>query len=149
LVVWVIFGASLVMPLLLDFSARAFIYALLSLTVVRMLPVVISLSGRRLRWDTRLLMGWFGPRGLASVVFLLMAVEAAEHIGLDSMNNMITAMVGWTILLSVFLHGISALPLASWYSKRLESAPPDAPELVEVAELESRRGKHYTVVGSE
>jgi sodium/hydrogen antiporter len=55
--------------------------------------------------------------------------------------------VGWTILLSVFLHGLSALPLAAWYSKRLKSAPPDAPELVEVDELVSRRGRTYTPAG--
>ncbi len=143
-IVWGIFGSTLVIPLLLDFSARAFIYALMSLTVVRMLPVAIALIRRGLRADTRLLMGWFGPRGLASVVFLLMAIQGAEHVGLELESNMFTSMVAWTILLSVFLHGISALPLAGWYSKRLESAPPEAPELVEVDELSTRWGKHYT-----
>lgn len=145
-IVWVIFGASLVIPLLLNFSAAAFLYALLSLTVVRMLPVALSLSRSGMRWDTRLIMGWFGPRGLASVVFLLMAIQAAEHVGLELETNIFTSMIGWTILLSVFLHGITALPLAGWYGKRLESAPPDAPELVEVDELASRRGKHYVPV---
>jgi NhaP-type Na+/H+ or K+/H+ antiporter len=146
-IIWLIFGTSLVVPLLREFSAAAFLYALLSLTVIRMLPVIIALSRRHLRWDTQMIMGWFGPRGLASVVFLLMAIEAAEQIGTETETSMVVSMVGWTILLSVFLHGLSALPLAAWYSKRLKSAPPDAPELVEVDELVSRRGRTYTPAG--
>lgn len=145
--VWLIFGSSQVVPLLKDFSLPAFIYALLSLTVIRMLPVAIALSGRKLRWDTKLIMGWFGPRGLASVVFLLMAVEAAREVGLDWSSSVLMSMAGWTILLSVILHGVSALPLAIWYSKRIENAPVDAPELVEVDELKPRRGRHINAEG--
>jgi sodium/hydrogen antiporter len=145
--VWLIFGGKLVILLFEDFSPIAFIYALLSLTVVRMIPVTIALIQRKLRWDTQLIMGWFGPRGLASVVFVLMAVETATEVGLELQNSIFMAMVGWTILLSILLHGFSALPLAEWYNRRLKAASPDAPEMVDVTELKSRRGKYYAPPG--
>ena len=76
-VVWVIFGAAFVGPVLRGgVHARTIIYAVISLTVVRMVPVAIALIGARLRVDTIGFIGWFGPRGLASVVFTLIAVDA-------------------------------------------------------------------------
>ncbi len=137
LFVWTIFGSALVIPLLQDFNPLAFVYALVSLTVVRMIPVAIAMIGTRLRSDTKLMMGWLGPRGLASVVFMIMAYEAG-HEAQVPMDNLL-AMVGWTILLSVFLHGLSALPLANWYARRLETADAEAPELMEVPELRTKR----------
>ena len=92
-----------------------------------------------MRKDTTLMIGWLGPRGLASVVFLIMAYEAAHKAHLSA--DLLVATVGWTILLSVLLHGASALPLASKYSRRLESAAADIPELLEVAEPKSLRRK--------
>jgi NhaP-type Na+/H+ or K+/H+ antiporter len=148
LAVWLIFGGSLVIFLFRDFSLPAFLYALLSLTIVRMIPVTIALIGTHLRWDTRLIMGWFGPRGLASVVFLLMALESFQEAGVDVHGSMFMMMASWTILLSVVLHGVTALPLADWYGRCLASAPPNAPELMEVNELSSRRGKHFTLPGT-
>jgi NhaP-type Na+/H+ or K+/H+ antiporter len=137
LFVWTIFGATLVIPLLQDFNMRAFIYALLSLTLVRILPVAIALIGTRMRLDTKLMMGWLGPRGLASVVFMILAYEAATEAHVPTDN--LLAMAGWTILLSVLLHGVSALPLANWYARRLETASPDSPELIEIPELRTKR----------
>ena len=137
LLVWTVFGANLVVPLFDTFNPLAFLYALLSLTVIRMLPVAIALVGTHLRRDTVLLMGWLGPRGLASVVFLLMAFDSFHEAGRP--HETMFAMAGWTILLSVVLHGVSALPLADWYARRLETADPGAPELVEVSELHTRR----------
>jgi NhaP-type Na+/H+ or K+/H+ antiporter len=136
LFVWTVFGASLVVPLLQNFNLRAFLFALLSLSVVRMIPVAIAMLGTHLRRDTKLMMGWLGPRGLASVVFMLMAYEAARAAHLATEN--LLAAAGWTILLSVMLHGFSALPLANWYARRLETANPDAPELVKLPELPTR-----------
>jgi NhaP-type Na+/H+ or K+/H+ antiporter len=98
-----------------------------------MLPVSIALMGTRLRADTVLMMGWLGPRGLASVVFMLIAFESMHEAQLET--NLLLSMAGWTILLSVLLHALSAVPLASWYARRLETATPDVPELREVAEL--------------
>jgi NhaP-type Na+/H+ or K+/H+ antiporter len=137
LFVWAVFGANLVPPLVESFIPLALLYALLSLTVIRMLPVAISMLGTRLRPDTTLITGWFGPRGLASVVFALMAYESFHEagIGFDTLADA----AGWTVLLSVVLHGISAVPLANWYARRLEAADPAAPELVAVPELGIRR----------
>ena len=136
LFVWARLGSTLVIPLLQSFNLLGFLYALLSLTAVRMIPVAIALVGTRLRPDTKLMMGWLGPRGLASVVFMLMAYEAAKAAGIET-GNLVTA-ASWTILLSVLLHGFSALPLANWYARRLETADPDAPELVDLPELATR-----------
>ncbi|HJS20834.1 MAG TPA: sodium:proton antiporter [Anaerolineales bacterium] len=137
LFVWSLFGAALVIPLLLQFNLQAFLFALLSLTVVRMLPVAIALIRTGVRPDTKLMMGWLGPRGLASVVFMLMAYEATHAAGLPTEN--LLAAAGWTILLSVFLHGLSALPLANWYARRLETADPQSPELLELPEIPAKR----------
>ena len=102
-----------------------------------MLPVAIALIGTRMRRDTVLMMGWLGPRGLASVVFTLMAFESFREAGRPI--DVLVAMAGWTILLSVLLHGVSGLPLANWYARRLETADPAAPELVDLPELRTRR----------
>lgn len=137
LFVWTVFGANLLPFLLNSFNPLAVLYALLSLTLVRMLPVAISLIGTHLRTDTKFIMGWFGPRGLASVVFLLIAFEAFYEAGRNP--YLLVETVSWTVVLSVVLHGILAQPLASWYAKRLESAAPDAPDLVDVPTVYVRR----------
>jgi len=137
LFVWAVFGANLVPPLLQAFTPLALLYALLSLTVIRMIPMDTSLIGTRLRPDTTLIMGWFGPRGLASVVFLLMAYESFHEAGRGS--DLLVDTAAWAILLSVVLHGVSAVPLANWYARRLKTADATAPELVTVPELGVRR----------
>src|SRR5215203_627290 len=113
-------------------SARPIIYALLSLTVIRMVPVVVALTGTQLRPATVAFMGWFGPRGLASVVFTLLALEEIERSG----GAMLLQTVTWTILLSVVLHGISASPLAARYGASIaragkvpETAPAGEPQI--------------------
>ena len=141
--VWVVFGASLVIPMIQNFNPLAFIYALLSLTVIRMLPVAISMLGKRLRWDTIMMMGWLGPRGLASVVFMLMAFEATHEA--QAPADLLLSITGWTIGLSVLLHGVSALPLANWYARRIKDLAPDAPEMVEVEELVATRRKPRSI----
>jgi NhaP-type Na+/H+ or K+/H+ antiporter len=112
LAVWFLFGAALV-PVALDhLSASTLAYALLSLTVVRMLPVALCLLGAGLDGWTVGFVGWFGPRGLASVVFALLAVE---ELGESPMVGEAIAVVALTVLLSVVLHGVSAGPLGSRY----------------------------------
>ncbi|WP_020524711.1 cation:proton antiporter [Catelliglobosispora koreensis] len=124
--VWAIFGAFFVGELLMrELSVRPLIYALLSLTVIRMLPVAIALLGVRLRSATVAFMGWFGPRGLASVVFTLLALEEFTH---DPGGNLLVQATTWTILLSVLLHGITASPLAAAYGKSVINSG-DIPEL--------------------
>jgi NhaP-type Na+/H+ or K+/H+ antiporter len=136
--VWGIFG-GLMMPVVLSFTTdwRPIVYAILSLTVVRMVPVALSMIGTRLRPDTIALMGWFGPRGLASVVFTLLAFlhlkEASQPI------DTLVSVAGWTILLSVVAHGVSAQPLAAWYARRLETTQGASVELIDMPELRQRR----------
>ena len=105
------------------FDAALIGYALLSLTMVRMVPVTISLVGARLRPDTIALIGWFGPRGLASVVFLFVALDelGPAHPATDTLVRAVT----WTVLLSVFLHGLSARPVGAWYGRRVARAAAD------------------------
>jgi len=110
---WFAFGTLVLRFLIIGLQWQVFVYAVLSLTVVRMLPVALCLIGKDLQRDTILFLGWFGPRGLASIVFLSMVV-AKE---LPGTETIVSASV-WTILLSVVLHGISANPLASVYGKR-------------------------------
>jgi NhaP-type Na+/H+ or K+/H+ antiporter len=115
LLTWFTFG-TIVIGLLLDqFSWQPVVYAVLSLTVVRMLPVYLSLVGKKLQLDTLLFIGWFGPRGLASIVFAVMV--AAQHL---PGNDTILATVTWTIVLSVVAHGLTANILASRYGARAD-----------------------------
>ena len=108
LVVWFLFGAAL-LPLGFEYlDARLVVYALLSLTVIRMLPVALSLIGSGLDRPSVAFIAWFGPRGLASVVFGLLAIE---DLGDDSLPvQQAVSAVTLTILLSILLHGITAGP---------------------------------------
>lgn len=133
LFVWVVFGSSLAVPLLQKINLQAVLYAVLSLTLIRMLPMSIALLRSGLRRDTVAMIGWLGPRGLASVAFLLMVMEQAEIA--EKSHIFLTEIVGWTVLLSIILHGLSAIPLANWYARRLETASPDTPELQDMPEL--------------
>ena len=117
LVLWFIFGAALVLPALERLDARIVVYAVLSLTLVRMVPVAISLIGTRQPRATVALVGWFGPRGLASVVFALLTVEELGHVNAGVLAAVDTMTV--TILLSVVAHGITARPLATRYIRAL------------------------------
>ena len=135
--VWTVFGAIFVGPVVTgDIEPVAILYAVISLTVVRMLPVAAALVGVGLRRDTVAFMGWFGPRGLASVVFTLIAVE--ELPGAGPITDAIVEIATWTILLSVVAHGLSAGPFASAYGSRLHEAG-DIPELAEAPEPRIRR----------
>ena len=111
LVVFLIFGLAMVPAAVPYWGVRELIYALLSLTVIRMLPVAVSLTGSKLDWSTIAFIGWFGPRGIASVLYLLMAVAA---IGIDGYERIMSVIV-LTIMISVFAHGISATPLSRLY----------------------------------
>jgi len=133
--VWTVFGSILVIPLFTAFNPLALLYAILSLTLIRMLPVALALRGTHFRPDTKIVMGWLGPRGLASVVFTIIAFESFTEMALP--YETLFAIAGWTIFLSFLLHGFSALPLAAWYSNRLKTASPDLPELLDVPDLES------------
>ena len=108
LVVWFVFGATLVPVAFHNLDGSVIAYAVASLTIVRMLPVVVSLIGSGLDRPSVVFIGWFGPRGLASVVFALLAIE---ELG-ETQPQVATAIatVTLTVLLSVVLHGITAGP---------------------------------------
>ncbi|MCF2530794.1 cation:proton antiporter [Yinghuangia soli] len=108
---FLVFGAVLLGPALQDLTWRIVLYALLSLTVVRIIPVALSLLGTGLRLPTVLYAGWFGPRGLASIVFALLVVEEGVP-GVELLGQVVAVTVG----LSVLLHGLTAIPLATRYS---------------------------------
>ena len=119
LLVWLVFGAVAVVPALDGLTWRTVLYAVLSLTVIRMLPVALALAGARLGRPAVLFVGWFGPRGLASVVFGLLALE---DLGQAAARPAITV-IAFTVLLSVLAHGLSAEPLARRYGPRLTPPP--------------------------
>jgi NhaP-type Na+/H+ or K+/H+ antiporter len=101
------------------------LYAVLSLTVVRMVPVAISLIGTRLSMSTLLFMGWFGPRGLASIVLGLVFLEHEVHLaGEETIKFAVIA----TVMLSIFVHGFSALPGIDLYNRRVAMLDASAPE---------------------
>jgi sodium/hydrogen antiporter len=134
--VWTVFGALFVGQVVTNpVWARAVVYALLSLTVIRMLPVAVSMIGMRLRPSTLLFMGWFGPRGLASVVFTLLALEEFDAHQIDGWG--LTQVATWTILLSVFLHGLTAAPLSRRYGAAIRRER-GIPELRQVTESRVR-----------
>ena len=108
-----------------DFTAAHFLYAILSLTVVRMLPVAIALIGTRLSRATVLFMGWFGPRGLASIVLGLVYLEREMH--LPGEPTIRVAVMG-TVLLSIVAHGLTALPGMHLYSQALTKLDAASPE---------------------
>ena len=125
--VWTAFGLTLAGELFSTLgNPQVVAYAVLSLTVIRMVPVAISLIGARFKPITVLFIGWFGPRGLASIVFLIIGLEGLSEAGVDT--GPLAAVVAWTVLLSVVLHGLTAGPLAAWYGRRMASLAPDAPE---------------------
>ena len=123
-VTFLVFGAAIVGTVLADLSWSAVVYGVLSLTVVRMLPVALALAGTHARHRTVAFVGWFGPRGLASIVFTVIALENGT---LDHASS-ITVAVVFTIVLSVYLHGLSARPLteryARWYRAHSRDALP-------------------------
>ena len=107
---------------------------MLSLTIVRMLPVAISMLGIRLRWVTVFFLGWFGPRGIASILYVLLVLEGSAVAG----REVILSVVMTTVLLSVFAHGLTAFPGTNWYAQYTQKADPDAAEHEQVEEIPVR-----------
>ena len=135
--VFFIFG-MIAADMLGQVGPKIWLYAVLSLTVVRILPVVISLIGVRLQMSTNVFMGWFGPRGLASIILGLIMIK--EEAGIPG-QLMIELAVVATVLLSVFAHGITAAPGINLYARQVEKMPDEAPEkgdpLVNTTEVEN------------
>jgi NhaP-type Na+/H+ or K+/H+ antiporter len=121
---WVAFGGPVLGVLLREIRWPEIIYALLSLTIVRMLPVLVALTGTGMELSKKLFIGWFGPRGLASIVFAVILFDA----GLPG-RHMLAVTASCTILLSVIAHGVSANPVitALWGGTRAKAAAVTGP----------------------
>ena len=134
-VTFVVFGAILLGPALRELTWQIALYAVLSLTLVRMVPVAIAMLGTGARRPTVGFLGWFGPRGAASIVFALLLLE--EESALPNQEVILTT-VFVTVGLSVLAHGASAAPLATRYSNWLDarsarsSAAPESDDSADV-----------------
>jgi len=126
------FFGLMAMPDLENLIAPYWIYAVLSLTLVRMVPVGLALLGTRLHISSVLFVGWFGPRGLASIILGLIFLEQKTNLPVEPI--IISAIIA-TVLLSVFAHGISAAPAINLYARRTASLGPDSLEKQEIGEM--------------
>ncbi|WP_406187123.1 cation:proton antiporter [Streptomyces sp. NBC_01006] len=119
---FLVFGAVILGPTLQHLTWRTIVYALISLTILRMLPVTLALAGTGLRAASVAYIGWFGPRGLASLVFGLLALE--EHL---PGGTLLSEVIGVTVGLSIILHGASAPFLGNrygeWFTRTLRLEP--------------------------
>ena len=122
LITWVTFGAAVVGQAFGFFSWNILLYSFLSLTVIRMVPVFLSLAGSGIDTEGKLFIGWFGPRGLASIVFAVIVVNS-ELPG----SGPLAMTVVCTIMLSIVAHGITANPWAEAYGRRRLAARVDVP----------------------
>lgn len=135
-ITFILFGAVIAGPLVGEMTWPIAGFVVLSLSVVRMLPVALALLGSGTLWQTRLFIGWFGPRGLASILFALLVVEE-----IDTANaEMIFTIATWTVLVSVYAHGLSASPWAARLGARLSQMPKDQPENMPTPAHPTRRG---------
>jgi NhaP-type Na+/H+ or K+/H+ antiporter len=110
--VWMVFGVVAVSDLERLLSWQNLLYAALSLTVLRMVPVALSLLGSGLRAQSVAFVGWFGPRGMASIIFALIAFEALDA---DAAVSKVLSVIATTIVLSVLAHGLTASPWSERY----------------------------------
>jgi sodium/hydrogen antiporter len=138
-VTFVLFGAILLGPALGDLTWSLALYAVLSITLVRILPVAIAMIGSHARRPTLGFVGWFGPRGLASIVFAVIVIEESQL----PQERLILLAIYLTVGLSVFAHGLTAAPLASGYARWFEAHPHDKRPPMESApaDTEGPRGR--------
>jgi NhaP-type Na+/H+ or K+/H+ antiporter len=135
LITFLVFGAALLPEGLEHVTATTVLYSALSLTVVRMLPVAIALTGTGLRWRSVLFLGWFGPRGLASILFVLLILEQVELVHRTELLSITVLTVG----LSALLHGVSAAPIARIYGRHAARMG-ECEENMPVTEMPLRQG---------
>ncbi len=145
LLIFMIYGSTMIFPALAESSWQIWLYALLSLTLARMLGVAISVKGMKLRQDTILFLGWFGPRGVASVLYGLLVLEKEAVSG----NEIIFTVMIITVFCSVFAHGLTAFPGANWYGNQMANISEDMPEMTEIKAMPTRLSwRSFSKVGS-
>ncbi|MDR9402774.1 MAG: cation:proton antiporter [Halothece sp. Uz-M2-17] len=124
----------MVFPTMDDLNWQMIVYTLTSLTVIRLVGVAISVIGLKLQWITTLFIGWFGPRGVASVLYGLLLLEQQAIVE----RELIFSIMVVTVLCSVFAHGLTAFPGAHWYGMHMTKASDDMPEMKLVHDLPVR-----------
>jgi NhaP-type Na+/H+ or K+/H+ antiporter len=137
LLTFMLFGAVMLPPAIEAVNPEIVLYALLSLTLVRMLSVAISLVGAKVRLATNLFLGWFGPRGIASILYIFIVLDSESLPGLQLIYSV--AMI--TVLFSIYAHGITASPLSNCYGSGIEAVDKKqmlTPETEEVPEMPLR-----------
>lgn len=135
IITFIVFGAALLPEALAHMNLTMVLYAVLSLSVIRMIPIAISLIGAGVRLPTQLFLGWFGPRGLASILFVLLILEEAD---IPHRQELLSITV-ITVALSVVLHGVTAAPLSRLYGQ-LAARMGDCAENRDAVELPLREG---------
>ena len=137
LLTFILFGAVMLPSTVETVNPVILLYAVLSLTLVRILSVGISMIGAKIRPITNLFLGWFGPRGIASILYVFIVLESENLPGLE----LIYSVTMITVLLSIFLHGVTAATLANRYGVRMERVDEnqiDTPETEVVSEMPLR-----------
>jgi NhaP-type Na+/H+ or K+/H+ antiporter len=130
----IVFGAVMLPPALDQFDGTMLLYAVLSLAVIRLAAVSISFIRTKVKPVTTGFIGWFGPRGVASILYIFTVLE--EDLQGESL---IYNVVMLTVMISIFAHGITAAPLANWYAKRVEAVvEPEGTEMAMVPEMPLR-----------
>ena len=130
LTTFLVFGSVALFMMGKDFHWTHVVYAILSLTVIRMVPIAVSLIGSGVARATHAFLGWFGPRGLASILFALLILEDAGVVN----GEKLTSIVAVTVLMSIALHGITAAPFSKRYGEHAAKAG-DCAENEEVSEM--------------
>ena len=134
-----VFGGLILLPNLDDVTWQVVVYALASLTIIRMIPVMLALLGTKVALPTTLFVGWFGPRGLASLVFMgTVVVQTAPEVA-----SAVLTIGSITVAGSVLLHGLTAWPwsirYAGWYRRAEDEEPGDMVEGMDVEPMMQRR----------
>ena len=135
-----VFGAVLLWPALSDLDWRIALYAIASLTIIRMLPVALAMLRSGARRPTIAFLGWFGPRGLTSIVFAAIVVQEAD---LPHANTILLTTHA-TVGLSVLAHGLTAAPLAQRYAAWFASHPRDAMPVMDSVPAGEHHWRHPT-----
>jgi NhaP-type Na+/H+ or K+/H+ antiporter len=131
--VFFLFG-TVITPDLGDIDGSIWLYAILSLTIVRMLPVALAMIGTKLQPSSVAFLGWFGPRGLSSVVLGLVYLK--EEVNLPGESTILLATIG-TVLLSILAHGVTSAPGVALYAQKVEQMEPETLEVQAVVETSS------------
>lgn len=136
MVAFLVFGALVLGPELAEFDWRMVAYAVLSLTVVRMAGVALALVDSHSRLPTVAFIGWFGPRGVASVLYSFLLLESVDEL---AVYQPVVRVVTLTVAISVVLHGLTAAPLASRYGNWYSSMAHAHDEMVESTQVHEHR----------